>query len=100
MTASPRSLAWSPITGSLDQVFKCEKPGQHISPHQVAGRSKDLHLLGHLRTRCAAHFGTNFELALGRPPASRSPGCVRHSPPVRLSRRLACKTSVHSETPK
>ena len=65
MTASPRSLAWSPISGSLDQVFKCEKPGQHISPHQAAGRSKDQHLLGHLRTHCADYFGTNSELASG-----------------------------------
>ena len=32
MTANPRSLGWSPISGSLDQVLKCEKPGQHIVP--------------------------------------------------------------------
>ena len=99
MTASPRSLAWSPISGSLDQVFKCKKPGQHTSPHQAAGRSKDQHLLGHLRTHCADHFGTNSELVSGQLPASRSQVCLRHSPPVSPSRRLACKTSGHSEMP-
>jgi hypothetical protein len=62
MTASPRSVAWSPISGSLDQVFKCEKPGQHISPHRAAGRSTDQHLLGHLRTRCADHFELTLNL--------------------------------------
>ncbi len=65
MTTSPRSLAWSPISGSLDQVLKCEKPGQHIFPHQAAGRSKDQLLLGHLRTHCADRFELTLNLLRG-----------------------------------
>ena len=33
MTASPRSLAWSPISGSLDQVLECEKLQSAHCPH-------------------------------------------------------------------
>jgi len=86
MTANPRPFAWSHISGSLDQVLKCEKPGQHISPHQAAGRSKDQHLLGHLRTHCADHFELTLNLHRGN--------CLLHdhgaAPAIHLRYRLPC----------
>jgi len=36
-------------SGSLGQALDSEKPGQHISPHQAVGRSKDqITCIGHL----------------------------------------------------
>jgi hypothetical protein len=53
MTASPRSLTWSPISGSLDQVFKCKKlQSAHCPRPKCAGLSKDQQLLGHLNSLC------------------------------------------------
>ena len=51
MTASFSTLAWPPVLGSLGQASTARSAGQHISPHQAAGCSKDQNQrLGHLRT--------------------------------------------------
>jgi len=49
VTASFRTLAWPPIVGLLGQASSARSAGQHISPHQAAGCSKDQNQrLGHL----------------------------------------------------
>jgi hypothetical protein len=51
VTASFSTLAWPPIVGLLGQASSARSAGQHISPHQAAGCSKDQNQrLGHLRT--------------------------------------------------
>ena len=63
MTASFGTLAWPPILGLLGQASTAISSGQHISPHQAAGCSKDQNQpLGHLRTARA----DLTELALNR----------------------------------
>ena len=63
MTASFGTLAWPPVVGLLSQASSARSSGQHISPHQAAGCSKDQNQrLGHLRTACA----DVIELALNR----------------------------------
>ena len=63
MTASFGTLAWPPILGLLGQASTAISSGQHISPHQAAGCSKDQNQpLGHLRTARA----DLIELALNR----------------------------------
>jgi hypothetical protein len=63
VTASFGTLAWPPVSGSLGQASSVRSSGQHISPHQAAGCSKDQNQrFGHLRTLRA----DLVELALNR----------------------------------
>jgi len=39
VTASFGTLVWPPVLGSLGQGSSLRSSGQHISPHQAAGRS-------------------------------------------------------------
>ena len=66
MTASFLALVWPPFRVRSARPSREESPGQHISPHKAAGRSKDLtSTFGHLRTRRADLFELTLSRLLG-----------------------------------
>ena len=65
MTTTPRSVPWSPISGSLDQVLKCEElQSAHCPRAKCAGLSKDQQQLGHLKL-CALSTASILNLLRG-----------------------------------